>query len=413
MNEKNREFDVVVWGATGFTGSLVAEYLLERYGNGAELKWAMAARNAEKLKALTATLGSAAASIPTIIANSDDSTSLDSMSSRATVIISTVGPYAKYGSKLVAACVANGTHYCDLAGEAQWIQRMVDRHHDAAVESGAKIVHCCGFDSIPMDMAVWFLQREAKARYGSYCRSITTLVKAIKGGASGGTLASMLNIIRESRADRSIARALSNPYTLNPDGERTGPDRRDQRSAEYDEVAEVWTAPFVMAGINTRVVRRSHALQGYPYGKEFRYHEATITGTGMSGRIKANAVTAGLGGFMVAASAGFTRGLLERFVLPEPGEGPDEKARMNGYFNLRHYGTLPDGTIIYARTTGDRDPGYGSTSKMLSESAVCLAKDELAPHGGILTPAVAMGDALLERLQANGGLSFEILNDFA
>lgn len=413
MNAVEREFDVVVWGATGFTGSLVAEYLLERYGNRSDLKWALAARNDTKLKALTDKLGNAAASIPIIIANSDDSASLESMSSRATVIISTVGPYAKYGSKLVAACVANGTHYCDLAGEAQWIQRMVDQHHDAAEKSGAKIVHCCGFDSIPMDMAVWFLQREANNRYGSYCRSITTLVKAMKGGASGGTLASMLNIIRESRADRSIARELSNPYTLNPVGERNGPDRRDQRSAEYDDVAKVWTAPFVMAGINTRVVRRSHALQGYPYGKEFRYHEATITGSGLSGRLKANAVTAALGGFMVAASAGFSRGLLERFVLPEPGEGPDETARMNGYFNLRHYGALPDGTIIRAKTTGDRDPGYGSTSKMLSESAVCLARDSLGPRGGILTPAVAMGDALLGRLQANAGLSFEILDDTA
>ncbi len=412
MNE-TREFDVVVWGATGFTGSLVAKYLLDAYGAAGSVRWALAARDEEKLMGLKESLGAGAASLATILADSNDESSLDALARRTRVVLTTVGPYAKYGSKLVSACVRNATHYCDLAGEAQWIQKMIDEHHDAAAASGARIVHCCGFDSVPSDMSVWYLQQQAKARHGNYCRSITMLVKAMKGGASGGTFASMLNIIRESRADRSIARALANPYTLNPPGEREGPERRDQKSAELHDASGYWTAPFVMAGINTRVVRRSHALQGYPYGREFRYHEAVVAGRGAAGRVKANMLTAGIGAFVAAAAFDLSRSALERFVLPAPGEGPDEEARENGFFDLRTWGVLADGTVIRGKTTGDRDPGYGSTSKMLSECAVCLAKDELPSPGGILTPAVAMGDALLSRLQQSAGLTFDVLDHSA
>lgn len=411
MNTDAREFDVVVWGATGFTGSLVAEYLLDAYGHDGSVRWALAARDETKLEALRESLGAGAASLPTILADSNDESSLDALTRRARVVLTTVGPYAKYGSNLVAACVRNATHYCDLAGEAQWIQKMIDEHHDRAAASGARIVHCCGFDSVPSDMSVWYLQQQARERHGDYCSSITMLVKAMKGGASGGTFASMMNIIRESRADRSIARALANPYTLNPPGEREGPERRDQKSAEHHKASGFWTAPFVMAGINTRVVRRSHALQGYPYGRDFRYHEAVVAGRGAAGRVKANLLTAGIGAFVAAAAFDLSRSALERFVLPEPGEGPDEEARENGFFDLRTYGELADGTIIRGKTTGDRDPGYGSTSKMLSECALCLAQDELQSPGGILTPAVAMGNALLARLQQNAGLTFEILDE--
>lgn len=411
MSNDARDFDVVVWGATGFTGSLVAEYLLDAYGADGDIRWALAARSETKLRALKESLGTGAASLPTILADSSDEASLDALTRRTRVVLTTVGPYAKYGSALVAACVRNATHYCDLAGEAQWIQRMIDEHHDAAEKSGARVVHCCGFDSVPSDLSVWFLQQRAKTRFGDYCGAITLLVKAMKGGASGGTIASMVNIIRESRADRNVARALANPYTLNPAGEREGPERRDQRGAEFEELSGLWTAPFVMAGINTRVVRRSHALQGYPYGRDFRYHEAVIAGRGASGRVKANLVTAGIGAFITAASFDLSRSMLERFVLPEPGEGPDEHARETGFFDLRTFGQLADGSVIRGKTTGDRDPGYGSTSKMLSECALCLAKDDLASPGGILTPAVAMGDALLSRLQRNAGLTFEILDE--
>ena len=411
MSEDAREFDVVVWGATGFTGKLVAQYLRDAYGTRGDVRWALAARNEQKLSGLEESLG--AGSVPTIIADSNDEASLDAMARRTRVVITTVGPYAKYGSALVAACVRNATDYCDLAGEAQWIQRMIDEHHDDALRSGARIVNCCGFDSVPSDMSVWFMQQQAMAHFGEYCKSIVLLVKAIKGGASGGTYASMLNIIRESRADRSVARALSNPYTLNPAGEREGPERRDQKGVEFSELAGQWTAPFVMAGINTRVVRRSHALKGYPYGRDFRYHEAVAAGPGTAGRVKANMLTAGIGAFVAAAAFDVSRGLLERFVLPEPGEGPDEEARRNGFFDLRTYGELADGRVIRGKTTGDRDPGYGSTSKMLSECALCLALDEPRSPGGVLTPAVAMGDALLGRLRENAGLTFEILDSSA
>ncbi len=407
----NREFDIIVLGATGFTGALVAEYLLAQYGTGHdhELRWAIAGRSEKKLEKLRQALGPEAAALPTIVADSFDELQLNNLAAKTRVVITTVGPYAKYGSPLVAACVANGTHYCDLAGEAQWIRKMIDTHHEAAAESGARIVHCCGFDSVPMDIGVHFLQQEAQRRHGNVCKSIKMLVKATKGGPSGGTMASVLNLIKEGRADKSVARVLADPYGLNPPDEREGPDRHDQRTVIFDDVAQTWTAPFVMAGINTKVVRRSHALRDYPYGKDFRYHEAVMMGVGRSNWFKASMMTMGLGFFLMAASFNWSRSLLERFVVPKPGEGPNKEQRETGFFDLRQFGELPDGTIVKTRITGDRDPGYGSTSKMLAESGVCLAKDELASGGGVLTPAAAMGDALLARLQENAGLTFDVL----
>jgi len=409
--DSDRDFDIVVWGATGFTGALVAEYLLSQYGVGESLRWAIAGRSEKKLEALRHALGPKAVSLPEIVADSFDEHQLDELAAKTRVVITTVGPYAKYGSKLVAACVAHGTHYCDLAGEAQWIRKMIDEHHDEAVKSGARIVHCCGFDSVPMDIGVWFLQQEAKRRHGNHCSSIQLLVKAMKGGPSGGTIASVLNIIKEARADHDVARVLINPYGLNPPDERHGSDKPDQRNVRFEKVADTWTAPFVMAGINTKVVRRSQALLDFPYGRHCRYREAVMMGKGAGAWLKASMMTVGLGVFVTAASFGFTRRLLERFVLPKPGEGPNKEQRETGFFDLRQFGTLPDGKVIKSKITGDRDPGYGSTSKMLAESGVCLARDELPSGGGVLTPAAAMGDALMKRLQDNAGLSFEILPD--
>jgi short subunit dehydrogenase-like uncharacterized protein len=408
VNSSPREFDVIVVGATGFTGSLVAEYLCERYGVGADLRWAVAARNQQKLSALRESLGSPAASLPVIVADTLDARSMSDLAQRTRVVLTTVGPYARYGSELVAACAENGTHYCDLAGEVQWIRRMIDAHDATARQSGARIVHCCGFDSIPMDIGAWFLQQQARERYGAYCDSIVLLVKAMKGGASGGTMASIMNVMREARADREVARVLARPYSLNPEGGPRGPDRSDQRGIRFDVDAQNWTAPFIMATVNTRVVRRSHALLGYPWGESFRYHEAIRTGRGIGGWSRSAMITAGLAGLVGAASFGWSRGLLERYVLPKPGTGPDAAAREKGFFNLEQIGRLADGRQIRGRITGDRDPGYGSTSKMLAESAVCLALDELDSAGGVLTPAAAMAAPLLQRLQANAGLSFEI-----
>jgi short subunit dehydrogenase-like uncharacterized protein len=407
MNSNSREFDVIVVGATGFTGALVAEYFCDRYGVGKDLRWAAAARNEQKLAALRDSLGSAAASLPLIVADTLDAASMRSLANRTRVVLTTVGPYARYGSELVAACAESGTHYCDLAGEVQWIRRMIDAHDATARQSGARIVHCCGFDSVPMDIGAWFLQQEAQQRYGAYCDSIVLLVKAMKGGASGGTMASMMNVMREARADKEVARVLARPYSLNPEAELRGPDSGDQRGVRFDTDAGSWTAPFIMASVNTRVVRRSNALLGYPWGDSFRYHEAIRTGPGIGGWTRSAMITAGLTGLVGAASFDWSRGLLERFVLPKPGTGPDAAAREKGFFNLEQIGHLPDGHQIRSRITGDRDPGYGSTSKMLAESAACLALDDLESAGGVLTPAAAMAAPLLQRLRANAGLSFE------
>lgn len=402
-----REFDVVVWGATGFTGKLVAEYLARQYGVDRDLRWAIAGRSQKKLDELRGSLDVGPKDVQTIVADSFDKDSLNDLANRTRVVLTTVGPYALYGSALVEACVEAGTHYCDLAGEVQWIRKMIDQHHQRAFETGARIVHCCGFDSVPMDIGVWFLQDRAKQTLGQYCRSITMLVKATKGTASGGTVASIMNILQEGRKDRSVARILVDPYSLNPEGEREGPDGRDQQRTLYRADANSWTAPFVMAMVNTKVVRRSHALLGYPYGNDFRYQEAVMTGSGTSGRLKGMAMTAAIGAFMASATYSLTRKVLQMFV-PDPGEGPDRKLQKSGFFNLMQIGELPDGTVLKTRISGDQDPGYGSTSKMLSECAVCLAKDELDSPGGVLTPAAAMARPLLERLQKNAGLTFEL-----
>jgi len=414
MSENNDRsddrYDIVVWGASGFTGKLVAEYLSGRYGTDRDLRWAIAGRNQPKLESIRSGLGIDAESLPIIVSDCFDIGAMRRLAGQTSVVLSTVGPYAKYGSALVEACAAIGTHYCDLAGEVQWMRKMIDQFLPDAKRSGARIVHSCGFDSIPSDIGVWFLQQEAKDLHGEVCEEIKLLVKAMKGGASGGTFASMMNALEESKRDRNVARLMVDPYSLNPEGERSGPDGRDQRGIEYHKETGVWTAPFVMAVVNQRVVRRSNAVLNYPYGREFRYSEASLIGSGPVGWIKSAAVTAGLGGFMLVASFDAGRSLLVNRVLPQPGEGPSAKQRESGFFNLLLVGKLADGTPMRARVTGDRDPGYGSTSKMLSESAVCLAKDDLPSTGGFWTPASAMGDALKKRLVENAGLTFDLIS---
>ena len=403
---KDRPYDIVVVGASGFTGQLVVEYLAEKYPVDAPLRWAVAGRNKEKLGSVIAQYCTSGKQPAVIVADNSNRDALRELARNTRVVLTTVGPYAKYGSELVAACVESGTHYCDLAGEPQWIRQMIDKHHSDAVQSGAKIVHSCGFDSIPSDIGVFFLQREARAAYAEPCEEITLLVKALKGGASGGTLASMLNVVEEAQNDREIARILADPYCFNPQGKRQGRDGRDQRGTLYCADAGVWTAPFVMAAINTRIVRRSNALLDYAYGNDFRYREATGTGSGPGGWCKSAMMTAGLGAFMLAVSFSMTRSTVVKRFLPAPGEGPSRQQRENGFFDLRLFGRMKNGEILRARVTGDRDPGYGSTSKMLSESALCLAVDNLETGGGFWTPASVMGQALMDRLTANAGLTF-------
>ena len=406
MNHPQADFHVIVWGATGFTGRLVVEYLLARYGVNRDLCWAIAGRNGSKLAALKDDLGNAANELPVFMADSHDPETLRSLVSRSQVIISTVGPYARYGSELVAACVQSGTHYCDLAGEVQWMRKMIDRYEASARKSGARIVHACGFDSIPSDIGVYYLQQEALRRFGKPCSNVKMRVMALRGSASGGTMASMLNAIQEARGDRAVARILVEPYSLCPTHARGGPDKRDQTGPLLDTDLNVWTAPFVMAGVNTKVVRRSNALMNFAYGREFSYQEAMSTGPGMGGYLKAMQVTLALGGVMLAGSVSMLRSALQKFFLPKPGEGPSQDQREQGFYKLILRGKVDGGQSLTVTVRGDRDPGYGSTSKILGESGVCLALDQLPVEGGFWTPASAMGDALLKRLPASAGLTF-------
>ena len=408
----NKPFDIVLWGATGFVGALIAEYMCANDGDG-QIKWALAGRNRVKLEALKAKLGKAAADVPVIVADTGDAASLKSLVSQTKVVLTTVGPYAKFGSELLAVCARNGTDYCDLAGETPWLARMIEAHQAEAEESGARIVPCCGFNSIPSDLGVLFLNNEVKKRTGAPATAIKMRVKAMKGGASGGTIASMVNIIEEATRDRAVARVLSNPYALNPKNDRKGPPQPGAVPVQYDADVPAWIGPFVMAAINTRVVHRSNALMNYAYGRDFRYDEAKITGKGVIGGAASMALTGGLGVFAAATAFGPTRSLLTRFVLPKAGEGPSAAAREAGMFDLLFIAKAKDGRAFKARVTGDRDPGYGSTAKMISEAAICLANDvdRKAVPGGLWTPASAMGTRLIDRLQRNAGLTFEIVGN--
>jgi len=401
MNQ-SREFDIIIWGASGFTGRLVAEYLFKQYGTSGNLKWAMAGRNQQKLETVRATI--ADKSVPIVVADSSDETSIKQMVLRTKVICTTVGPYAIYGSKLVAACVENKAHYCDLAGEVQWMRQMIDKHQQTAQANGVKIVHSCGFDSIPSDMGVYFIQREAKVQKGQRAKKISMRVAAMKGGLSGGTYASLSKVIEQAQKDKTIYKVLTNPYGLNPTDQQEGEDRPDLMSVVFDKTSQSYVGPFIMAGINTKVVRRSNALSNYSYGKDFRYDEATLNGKGFKGKIKGILAAIPLI-FMTAKPKSVLKSIANK-LLPKPGEGPNQEQRENGFFNLRFYVTLEDGSSAMGKVTGDKDPGYGSTSKMLAESAVCLAVDELPKITGVLTPSVAMGDALLQRLKKSSGLTF-------
>lgn len=399
--DNNREFDIIVWGASGFTGRLVAQYLHAQYGS--DLKWAMAGRSQSKLDSVRAQV--ADDSVPVIIADSHDEQSLDVMVQRCKVILTTVGPYGKYGAALVAACVKHRTHYCDLAGEVPWMRQMIDTHHEVARANGTKIVHTCGFDSVPSDMGVFYTQQQVIARTGQPASMINMRVKAFKGGMSGGTYASLGDAIEKATKDRSQFRTLIEPYSLNPAGEQDGPDQRDLQSVVYDKISKSWIYPFIMAGINTKVVRRSHALSAYPWGRDFRYDEAIMSGDGIGGRIKGLIAASMLGIIMMAKPGSLLKKVIDRF-LPDPGEGPDATSRAAGFYNMRFYATLHDGSVAMAKVTGDMDPGYGSTSKMMAECGVCLARDETPDVAGVLTPSVAMGEPLLKRLEANAGLTF-------
>ena len=405
--------DLVAFGATSFVGKILCRYLLEEFGAQGKMKWAAAGRSKAKLEELRSSLGAKAGTLPLVVADAADEASLRKLCASTRVVVSTVGPYALYGEPLVKACAESGTDYCDLSGEVQWIRRMVQRYEPTARKSGARIVHCCGFDSIPSDMGVHFLQRQAMKRLGAPCTRVKMRVKVMRGEFSGGTVASLMNVVKEAAADPALRKELADPYSLCPAGSAPNVRQPDVRSAEFDVDFGAWVAPFVMSGINTRIVQRTNALSEQAYGADFTYDEAILMGRGLKGRFAATAMAVGLYGFLLAGAIRPARAALERFVLPKPGEGPSPEAQRKGFFDLRFVGTTADGRQIRTKVTGDRDPGYGSTGKMLGQAAACLALDvdKAATPGGFWTPATIFGDRLIQRLTAHSGLTFELVPD--
>jgi short subunit dehydrogenase-like uncharacterized protein len=404
-------YDLVAFGATSFVGKILCRYLWQEFGAQGEIKWGAAGRSMAKLEELRSSLGAKAGTLSLVVADATDEASLRNLCASTRVVVSTVGPYALYGEPLVRACAESGTDYCDLSGEVQWIRRMVQRYEATARKSGARLVHCCGFDSIPSDMGVHFLQRQAMKQLGATCTRVKMRVKAMRGEFSGGTVASLINVVREAAADPALRKELADPYSLCP-GESVPKARQPEvRSAQFEADFGAWVAPFVMSGINTRIVHRTNALSKQAYGADFTYDEAVLMGRGLKGRFAATAMTAGLSGFMLAAAIRPTRAALERFVLPKPGEGPSPEAQRTGFFDLRFLGTTGDGRQIRIKVTGDRDPGYGSTGKMLGQAAACLALDiaKAATPGGFWTPATIFGDRLIQRLTARSGVTFDLV----
>ncbi len=398
------EFEIIVYGATSFVGQIVTRYMHEQFGDGT-LRWAIAGRSAKKLQQVSDEIG--LSGIEMIVADAADEAALQDICARTSVVISTVGPYALYGDQLVKVCAEGGTHYCDLTGEPHWIRRMQVAHEKSAKRTGARIVHCCGFDSIPSDLGVRVLQKHASEALGEACDRIDMRVMRIKGGASGGTVASMVNLVKEASGNKELRRELKNPYSLCPPDHDFSVRQRNV-GAEEDKRLGKWIAPFIMEAINSKVVHRSNALSGNSYGTAFRYEEAMVAGSGSGGKRRAKLSALGLGAFTAGIAIPPIRWVLGKF-LPKPGEGPSPEEQRKGMFDILFLGSTPDGKQARCRVSGDRDPGYGSTAKMLSQAAVCLAQDiDEGVAGGFWTPATLMGDKLVARLEADAGLTFAI-----
>lgn len=398
----DRDFDLVLFGATGFTGALVAAHLAAHAPP--TLRWALAGRSSERVRAVRDQLAKAhphAADLPIVVADSADERSLDALAARTRVVLTTVGPYLKYGLPLVGACARAGTHYADLTGEVPFMRRSIDAFDAIARGTGARIVHACGYDSIPSDLGTLMVQ-EAMVADGAPAQRVRTVVGPSSGGVSGGTLASMMEILVLAE-DRDARRAMAHPYALDPADDRGTADRWDDVRVRFDDHVQRWVAPFFMAPVNTRVVRRSHALLGRPWGADFSYTEVMATGPGASGWATAWGITLALGAFIGAASQPTLRGLMARHLLPKPGEGPSEQAREAGFF--RHLvvgvGADPSHRRI-GRVIGTKDPGYGGTAIMIGQAALALATADLPDRAGVLTAATGIGTALLDPLRAHG-----------
>jgi short subunit dehydrogenase-like uncharacterized protein len=403
---EERELDVVVFGATGFVGRLVADYLARHDGD--PVRVGLAGRSQEKLERVRADLGERAADLPLVVADSSDAGSLADMARRTKVVATTVGPYHRAGIGLVDACIDAGTDYADLTGEVLFVHESMERH-ERAVQGGARIVHSCGFDSIPSDMGVYLLHRTAAQDGTGELGETTYVVTGLKGGVSGGTVASLKGQVDEARASRDALRLLVDPYALAPDRDQApkGDDERDLRGVKRDADLGQWVGPFVMATYNTRIVRRSNALQDWAYGRGFRYREVTGLGNGLTAPVKGAALAGALGALTAGLALPPTRKLLDR-VLPDPGEGPSEKTRREGFFRVEIHTRTSSGAHYVAKVAAQGDPGYGATAMLMGVAARCLALDDarLPLAGGVLTPASAMGDALVERLR-EGGMTLE------
>ena len=386
-----REFDVVVFGASGYTGKLVAEYIQSEYGENGSVKWAIAGRNREKLEGIRDELG-LSADLSILEVDSNDQGSLNAMTSSTKCVLTTVGPYQLYGSNLVESCAKNGTDYVDLTGEPGWMYEMINAHKETAQASGARIVFSCGFDSIPFDLGVYFVQQAAKNKFGKPAQHVRGRVKAMNGEFSGGTIASLGATMATLKKKPELIKVLANPFSLTEGFE--GPAQLDDSKVLLDEKLNMWVAPFVMAPINTKNIHRSNTLLGHQYGEDFCYDEMMIAGEGEEGKQIADAMTSAnpMGGDNV----------------PQPGEGPSKESREQGNYDVLFFADLGEESIE-ARVTGDMDPGYGSTSKMITESAICLIQDCSDLPGGIYTPAPAMGDKLIHRLVKKAGLTFDII----
>ena len=399
----DRELDVVVFGATGFVGRLVAGYLAGHAPGGVRI--GLAGRSGQRLADVRAGLGAAASAWPLMVADSADPVSLAALARAARVVVSTVGPYRAQGLALVQACAEAGTHYADLTGEVLFIRDSIDRCHDVAAAAGARIVHCCGFDSVPSDLGALGLHQAARADDAGDLQDTTLVVTALRGGVSGGTLASMMGQQAEVRASEQRRQVVADPYALSPDraAEPDLGDERDPGWARYDGGLRVWTGPFAMAGINTRVVRRSNALQGWAYGRRFRYREVTGFGASPAAPLLATTVSAALKTAEAGLAFGPSRAMLAR-LLPGPGQGPGERTRRTGYFRIQIHTRTSAGARYLGTVQAQGDPGYAATSVMLGETALCLAldTDQLPDRAGVLTPATAMGAALAARLRSAG-----------
>lgn len=395
-----RAFDLILFGASGFVGRLVAERVASAAPPG--LRVALAGRSRERLESVRAELPDSAATWPIVLADSADEASLDALAGSTKVVVSTVGPYLRHGVPLVEACVRHGTDYADLTGEVLYVRQLIDRFHDAARASGARIVVSCGFDSVPSDLAVHLLQAKARADGAGALTDTTLRVRRLAGGISGGTIDSMRVQLATTRDDPALRRVVADPAALS-DGHGATPGQPDVWRPFADAETGEWNAPFVMAGYNTRLVRRSDALLEGGYGPRFRYREVVPTGRGLRGRMRASALAAGLGALMAGMATPGVRDAIDR-LLPAPGEGPSEERRSAGSFEMETRTRTEQGRRYSATVAAQGDPGYAATSVMLSEAGLALAVDgdRCSAEGGVLTPAVAMGDVLVERLRARG-----------